>query len=111
MTFDTPQWRWRAASEIVSYGYVKGVVYIYPERGRARAGAVSVPSEFFQFLTGVLSGDKQKLASEKGVHFYLDDLGGGRWVFGFTYGAAEPYDLWIHTKSNLPPWFDRATPI
>ena len=111
MTFDKPQWLWRSAPAIEDYGYVRGAVYIYPERGRNAVAAVVVPSEFFQFLLGVLSEDDKKLASAKGVRFFLDDLGGGRWVFGFTYGAEDPYDLWIYTKSTLPVWFDRAKPV
>lgn len=111
MTFDSPQWRWRAAPSVEMYGYVRGAVHIYPERGKNLLAAVVVPSEFFQFLTTVLSEKDRVLAEKNGVGFYLDDLGGGRWAFGFDIGADDPYDLWIHTKSNLPPWFDRAQPV
>lgn len=90
MTFDKPQWLWRSAPAIEDYGYVRGAVYIYPERGRNTVAAVVVPSEFFQFLLGVLSEDDKKLASAKGVRFFLDDLGGGRWGLRFHLRGRRP---------------------
>jgi hypothetical protein len=105
MTFDTPQWAFRSAHTIQNYGYVKGVVYIYPERGKNLWAPVVVPSEFFQYLTGVLPAK-----DIKDVHFYLEDLGGGRWIFGFEYDN-EPIGLWIYTKSNMPPWFTTARTV
>lgn len=109
MIFDTPQWSWRLAPEPVNYGYVKGLVLVYPERGKARQAAVVVPSEFFQLITTVLSEALQQQALDQGVHFYLDDLGGGRWLFGFSL-AGEPYDLWMYTSSTLPLWFNYTKP-
>lgn len=110
MTFDTPQWPFRAAEQIENYGPARGVVTIYPERGKQKEVAVVVPTVFFQFLLGVLSPETQALVEKNGIQFYLDDLGGGRWAFGFSYGTDEVYDLWVHTRSNMPPWFHKAMP-
>lgn len=110
MIFDTPQWKWRVAAEIVSYGHVKGVVNVYPERGKVKRSPVVVPSEFFQFADAILPAEKQTQASELGIQFYCDDLGGGRWVFGFCFGE-ETYDLWLYTKSTMPHWFDLARSV
>lgn len=110
MIFDTPQWKWRAADTIVAYGYVKGVVNVYPERGRVRRAPVVVPTEFFQLIDALLTGDLKASAQATGIQFFCDDLGGGRWLFGFCFGD-ESYDLWLYTKSTMPPWFALAKSV
>ena len=110
MIFDTPQWKWRVAESIVTYGHVKGVVNVYPERGKIRRSPVVIPTEFFQFTEAILSDDQKAQAAGLGIQFYCDDLGGGRWVFGFCFGQ-ETYDLWLYTKSTMPVWFDLAKPV
>lgn len=110
MIFDTPQWKWRAADTIVAYGPVKGVVNVYPERGRVRRSPVVVPTEFFQLMDTLLTGDLKASAHTLGIQFFCDDLGGGRWLFGFCFGD-ESYDLWLYTKSTMPPWFNLAKPV
>lgn len=109
MTFDTPQWIHRAAATVQQYGFVRASVRICPQRGQEREAAVDVPAVFFQFLHGVLSAESLRLAQDTGVQFYLDDLGGGRWAFGFAYGptSEDMIDLWPYTASTLPPWFHR----
>lgn len=110
MIFDTPQWKWRVAAEAEQYGHVKGIVNVYPERGRTKRSPVVVPSEFFQLMDAILSEDKQADARLHGIQFYCDDSGGGRWTFGFLFGK-ETYDLWSYTTKTLPHWFDRARPV
>lgn len=110
MIFDTPQWKWRVAHETVQYGPVKGVVNVYPERGRTKRCPVVVPTEFFQLVDQVLPREKRAAAEAQGIQFFCDDTGGGRWMFGFFFGD-ETYDLWLYTKSTLPVWFDKAKPV
>lgn len=107
MIFDTPQWKWRVAAEVVQYGHVTGAVDVYPERGKAKLSAVVVPTEFFQLVDQVLPETKQAEAVRDGIRFYCEDAGGGRWIFGFEFGQ-EFYDLWPYTRSTLPVWFDKA---
>lgn len=111
MIFDKPHWSWRVAAAAESYGFVRGVVHVYPERGATRRAYVVVPSEFFQLLTSVMSEKTLARAAAEGVQFYLDDLGGGRWAFGFVIGGDIYNDMWPYTRSTLPLWFDRAKPV
>lgn len=105
MTFDKPQWTFKAAPRIEAYAFVTGVVNIYYERGPTKRAPVVVPTEAFTLLRTLLSPEEHARAERSGVQFYFDDLGGGRWAVGFQYDK-ESVDLWVLTRSTLPPWFE-----
>ncbi len=106
MMFSAPQWTWRLDREEQSYGYVRNSVRIFPERGRDLVANVAIPTEFFQLLPLIFSGDAAAHAKIVGAELYIDQHK-DRWIMGVeTRDGLYGTDLWPYTASKLPAWLD-----
>jgi hypothetical protein len=108
MIFQTPQWKWRGASEQMMYGFVSNTVLICPAHAKSITTFVVVPTEFFQLLSLIFNDAQNAHLAVVGARFYLDE-DDGVWVFGV--GSVDDLyavELWPYILSSTPPWGDLA---
>jgi hypothetical protein len=116
MIFAEQQWKLRQDNVARTYGNVSNALAIHPQRARPKEVLLVVPTEFF-LLAENLFTEEQRLDMRHGpaLHFYLDQVDKGGWVFGVELGhdagpARGHVDLWGYTTSTLPPWVELAIP-